>query len=420
VERRGDHSVSRASRDGGQARARADGTPYFFVSAAPGEDDIYVTRFYDDLTDAVRSRLAPRSAADIGYLDRGDVDPPYWPTDAKTALASTRTFVALCSSRYFMSARCGRSWTVFADRIRGNAARTGADQSGLIAVPWADAGLGALPSDEATVGIEQTPHGEDLRVLIRLSRFRRDYQRYVDSLARRIVDIANAGDLPAAAPRVSLDNVRDAFADHPLRRGEHEPVHVAFAVVAGTREQMRPVRANLDSYGDHREDWTPYLPSSPQPVVDRAAAVAATRRIGSEVVSPDALAERIAAARRRNEIVVLLVDAWATQLGELRAVIERANAGARDATAVLVPTNYADPETDEHRGLLRVAVLAAFPDRGRRPDLTFHPEVDTVERFDADLAVAIMEAQGRLIRSAAAAAPPSTVRPSARPILGGP
>jgi len=117
--------------------------------------------------------------------------------------------------------------------------------------------------------------------------------------------------------------------------------------------------------------------------------------------------------------VVLLVDAWATQLDELRAVLREANEGDGEA-AVLVPTNYDDPETSKHRGLLRVAVLAAFPGRARRPDLTFHPEVTTVDRFDADLAVAIVEAESRLLRSRAPVTGQTSPNRSARPILGGP
>jgi FxsC-like protein len=396
--------------------------PYFFLSRAPDQDDIFVTRFFNDLSDAVRSELGKDASADVGYLDPGSSDAPQWPADAQAALATCGTFIALCSTRYFLSPHCGRAWGVFAERLREFRRRTGSPARSLLAVPWADGGaLTDLPPvDDVQPQVSPPPHGEELSVLIRISSHRTAYREYVRELARRVLAAHRRHQLPAAAPDRGIEAVPDAFAGHPRRRGGDErAVHVSFAVVAGTREQMRRVRANTTPYGDRREDWAPYHPAAPQPVTNRAVAVAASRRIGSEVVSLESLADRLATARDGNEIVVLLVDAWATQLDDLRAVLREAN--ARDeAAAVLVPTNYDDPETNEHRGQLRVAVLAAFPGRGRRPDLTFHPEVTTVDRFDADLAVAIVEAQSRLLRSGAAARTRSRARPSARPILGGP
>jgi FxsC-like protein len=400
-----------------------DHGPYFFVSSAPGEDDIFVARFFHDLSDAVRSVLGKDGPADVvGYLDPGGTGEPQWPADAQAALATCGTFIALCSTRYFLSPHCGRSWNVFAGRLREFRRRAGSPARCLLAVPWA-AGLEMtdLPdADDLQPQVVGSPSGEEIGVLIRLSSHRAAYRAYVDTLARHAVDAHRRYRLPAARPDEGLDAVSDAFHSHPRRHGGDERgTHVSFAVVAGTREQMRRVRANTTSYGDRREDWAPYQPAVSQPLVDRAAAVAAARRIGSEVVPLESLPDRVGAARRRGEIVVLLVDAWATQLDELRAVLRATDTGDEGA-AVLVPTNYDDPETNEHRGLLRVAVLAAFPGRGRRPDLTFHPEVTTVDRFDADLAVAIVEAQSRLRRSGAAVPVRPGASPSARPILGGP
>jgi FxsC-like protein len=396
--------------------------PYFFVSSAPGEDDIFVSRFFHDLSDAVRSVLGRNGPTGIGYLDLGGAGEPQWPADAQAALATCGTFIALCSTRYFLSPHCGRSWSVFAERLREFRLRTGSTARCLVAVPWAGSvDLADLPdTDDLHPDVLAPRSGEEIGVLIRINSHRAAYREYVDALARRVVDAHRRYQLPVARPDRGLGSVSDAFHTHPRRHGGAEQwIHVSFAVVAGTREQMRHVRANTTPYGDRREDWAPYHPVASQPLKDRAAAVAASRRIGSEVVPLESLPARIAVARRHNEIVVLLVDAWATQLDELRALLREADTEDESAV-VLVPTNYDDPETNEHRGLLRVAVLAAFPGRGRRPDLTFHPEVTTVDRFDDDLAVAIVEAQSRLRRSGAAVTARPAASPSARPILGGP
>lgn len=417
MDRHGDQAPALASGGPADGRLRADQAPYFFLSYAPGEDDIYIARFFRDLCDAVRKALGLDGATNVGYLDPGGAPPPYWPPDAQAALATCHTFVAVCTAQFFLSPHCGRSWGAFADRVRAHQRLTGRPVAGPIAVLWSDGGLPFL----ADLGVEPhpTPEAEAVRVLIRLTSHRSAYEAFVTSLAGRILATTGQYPLPPGRSDRPLDSVPDAFERHPRRLGDVDrPVRISFSVVAGTREQMRPVRANLDPYGSRREDWSPYRPMTPEPVADRAAAVAAARQIGSAVVPLESVADRIAEARQRNEIVVLLVDAWATQLDELRALLRVVNRQP-DTAAVLVPTNHADPETAAHLGVLRAAVRAVFPDRGRRRDLAFHPDVDTAERFDSDLAVAIVDAQRRLLRSAAPVDRPA-LRPASRPILGGP
>jgi len=399
-------------------RPRSGRSPHFFLSHAPGEDDIYIARLFGDLCSHVRAALGASGAVNVGYLDPGSFERPSWPADAQAALATCHTFVAICSTRYFLSAHCGRSWSVFAGRLRDYHQLTGRAAPALVPVLWSD---GARPFlDE--LGFE--PHAgswqEEARVLSRLRSHRPAYRELVASLAGRIVETAARHRLPPAPPELTVETAPDAFDRHPRRLDRTgDAARVSFTVIAGTRAQMRPIRTNIDTYGTRREDWAPYGPEAPAPVTDRAVAVAAARRFRSELVPLEAVADRIARASQRNEIVVLLVDAWATQLDELRAALRDVN-GRTEAAAVLVPTNYADPETAANRSTLRTAVLSAFAGRERRHDLTFHPEIGTPDRFDSDLAVAIAEAENRLMRASPAAPARSGSRPPNRPILGGP
>lgn len=397
--------------------------PYFFLSRAPGEDDIYIGRFFDDLCAAVRGFTGVDGSVDVGYLDPAAAEAPAWPTDAQTALATCRTFVALCSTRYFLASHCGRSWSVFAERLGAYRRQTGDRCDNLIPLVWADSSLAVdLPLvDGQEVEPHPTPADEELRVLIRLSRHRAAYQAFVVSLARRIVDAAHRHRLPPATAEQELASVPDAFAGHARELvGADRPMRISFTVIAGTRQQMRPVRANLGPYGERREDWAPYAPAVSQPVSDRAVALAAARQIGAEVVPLESIVDHVGAARQRNEVVVLLVDAWATQLDELRAALHEVGRRDDDTAVVLVPTNQEDPETAANRAVLRRAVLAAFRDRPQRRDLTFHPDVSTVDRFDTDLAVALVAAQAKAARAQPAGGAQPSGSPPDRPILRGP
>ncbi|WP_203812168.1 FxsC protein [Paractinoplanes tereljensis] len=337
-------------------------------------------------------------------------------------MATAQTFIALCSMRYFLSSRCGRDWGAFAERLDQHADSADAPASNLIALRWADDGPRAQPPmvGGAEVVMHATPYAEEIRELVKIRSHRVEYEAFLDALADRIVTAAHRFPLrPAELARMRA--ALDAFQDHPARgSGPGRSARVSFAVITGTKEQMSAVRSNVNSYGKRREDWAPYEPRTRQPVMDRAAEVAASRRLRSESVALDSLGDRLAAAGEHNEIVVLLVDAWATQLNELRATLRAASEQDDRTAAVLVPVNFEDPETEANSGMLRVEVLSVFRDRSRRHDLMFYPEVSTAERFDADLAVAIVEAENRLQRADAEAERTSGRSSSGRPILGGP
>jgi len=135
VDRRGGQGAQGASLDARHQRAGVEHGFQFLVSSAPGEDDIFVTRFFHDLSNAVRSALGKDGPTEVGYLDLGGAGEPQWPADARAALATCGTFVALCSTRYFLSPHCGRSWSVFAGRLREFRRRKGSPARCLLVVP---------------------------------------------------------------------------------------------------------------------------------------------------------------------------------------------------------------------------------------------------------------------------------------------
>jgi FxsC-like protein len=389
--------------------------PYFFLSSAPGEEEIFVERFFRDLSAAVRQR-APDSANDVGFIDRRTGDAYPWPADLRLALTTCQTFVALCSPAYFLSASCGRAWQVFTDRLRRHALTTGTQVAALIPVVWSSDGLPTDAFDEAGLVIQPqlTPGNEDLRVLIRIRSHRSAYRAFVAALAHRIVEAAHSQHLTPSPPGTTIDDVVSAFDRQPRwADGDKKPVRVHFVVAAGTREQMASIRSDLQFYGDIREDWAPYRPRVPQPLASQARGVAARCSFDSEVAAIEAIGEQLKAARERNELVVLLVDAWATQLESLTSAL-RGIDGLHDAEiAVLVSASRDDPETVEHRRRLASGVRRTFPVAIGRQDATFRTEIDTATQFDDDLVRALGEVNGRRRRRAASG-------PTRRPILGGP
>jgi FxsC-like protein len=402
--------------------------PYFFLSRAAGDDD-YVRRFYRDLSAEVR-----RSSGidgEVGFMDVAGPTGGRWPGSVADALGTCRVFVALCSPQYFLTERCGREWSVFAERLRRHRAASGTIAPALIPVVWANAGASGEPigiGDEAhPVLIPPSPGGAGLRQLIRLNSWRASYLEFVSSLARRIVDTADAHAIAPAPPGVDLETAPNAF-DLPdpdattRHEGDGAPTRqrVHFVVAAGSPDEMGLVRNDVRYYGARRQDWAPYRPSLPEPLAARARSLAAERLFGSEVADLDGLPDRIHHAHRNNDIVVLLVDAWATKLEAYRSRLVEFDCRGESAVGVLVPASCEDAETARHRAELRSDVSATFRNTAARRDPMFRTEIGTVAGFDNDL-MAVLEAaqnhiysKGRIFRRPAGA--PSTDRP----ILEGP
>lgn len=390
----------------------------FFLSYAPGDDDLYVARFFVDLSAAVRGELGLGPEEVVGFLDDGAQD--HWPGEVRNELATCQTLVVLSSPRLFLDERCGRVWTVFDDRLRRYQRATGRRAPALIPVAWSGPGL---PDgvDAAEVTAAHPPAAEDVRVLIRLHSRRPAYRELVRSLARRIVETTRAHRIPPAPPEMDLRTAHDAFAPWRDRlNGAERSACVHIVVAAGTRDEMRVVRRDVGFYGDRQEDWAPYQPAVPQPLASRARGVAAELLYRSEVVPIGALGERIARARERNDIIVLLVDSWIAGLAPFREALAPFDQIEESAVAILVPTSRDDAETCGRRSELRVGVTKIFPHSARRRDPLFRMDIETPGGFDDDLAAALEEAQNWIFAKGRVFRPPPNGAANARPILEGP
>lgn len=390
---------------------------YFFLSHAPDEDETYVQRFFRDLSAAVRDQPGVDARHQVGYLDVSGQDSPYWSMDARTALTTCQTFVALWSAKFRLDDRCGKSWAIFANRLHDHFASTGHRLDRLIPLNWnSDGGLEAtFPPADLEIRRHNTPHDEDLRVLIRLRRHKPDYDRYVASLAYRVVEAAHAERLPSSSTSIDLTEIDNILTAQPGQAAGRRRVYLVAAT--GTREQMLQLRENVVFYGIRREDWSPFYPAAPQPLALHAQMLAQRRLLNAEVVPIEALSERLSSAEHRTAIVVLLVDAWATRMETLRHALREIGRRADAEIAVLVPASRDDPETAAHRVELRSAVMDTFPDRAkRRLDYSFRLDIECQSTFDSDLATALTEAQHRIERNHQ---PPRKNR-GGRPILRGP
>ncbi|WP_433043550.1 TIR-like protein FxsC [Dactylosporangium sp. CS-033363] len=396
---------------------QATAAPYFFLSYARSDDDQYVEQFFKDLSGEVRVRAGLGSAKTVGFLDRNLEMGTIWSKELVDALATCTTFIGLCSPRYIASEPCGQEWQLFAQRCEQYELDHGRRSTALVPALWLPPRH--LPEAVRRVQFDQERFGEayrrgGLRQLMRLARYHDEYLEAISVLAQHIVDNAEVDRLPPLAPadRTNFDAAPSAFhaeiaTEKTPAFPKHEDVH--FIIAAPTRGEALAVRGDVSCYGDQSLDWMPYAPTHTTPLAGYAREVAARRGLTSRAsaISLDPLAGR---ASESATIVVLLVDAWASQLETYRRAVGR-HEDLHGVTAALVPRNIEDAETEQHWRLLSDGMRSMFLDRiASRDPLVYRQDILTHRAFDEDLQVVLETARNRAFTASRLAGPTAPAR----------
>jgi len=422
--------------------------PYYFLSYCHEPYDRYVERFHDDLAAEVRIRLAgsveappePVGFRDVSAMPVGS----YWKRRLSDALGCCRSFVPLYSPEYFSSDFCGREWAVFERRMRLYEADQSVRPELVVPVLWKT--VADLPAAAAEIQYLDDDFPEPYRAhgmeyLVRLWPDSVEYRTAVRVLADRIVRACRLHLLPPYV-EFDLDRETGSFgaggvpAQRLRRRG-----HVTFMVAAPVRDRLPSGRRNAEAYGGDPLDWSPYsVGAEPQdgdgrrgdgephgggepcggaePLATWAQQQVGGRRYTSDVEVVDAaLPERVAAARGRNRIAVLLVDPWATLMPQYAAPLRGYDARNEPASGVLLPLHPPDTETMSQLGTLEPAVGRTFP-RGFASGARHIGYGVTAERFVGRLMALVAEAQNALVRLADPRPDLAAAVPG--PTLGGP
>nr|MDT0660123.1 TIR-like protein FxsC [Micromonospora sp. DSM 115978] len=400
---------------------------YFFLSYARGDDDIYVKKFFDELTKEVRNLTGDPSDREVGFLDARSIRlGASWSPELVNALSTCRVFVSLCSPAYFRRDACGKEWQVFAHRVALNRRTTGAEVPALIPLIWTPMVMPELAArlQYHTADLGEAYRKDGLRQLVRLNR-RAALLRLVSHLARQIVETAEGHRLPGPGLVGRFDEITNAFAvsagNAPgLSASPAGSRRVHFVVAAPNREQIRTLRRDRACYGETYADWAPYRPSLRDPLARFAQLIAERQRFDAEVGGIDELPDRIDRANQENHVLVLLVDAWSARLTEHREALRVYDERNEPTTGVLIPLPRADKETEAHRVELVQEVLGALARNNLRGDALFKTGIETHGDFDSELQNVLEEAQNRIYRRGRPHRLPPGESPGESPILEGP
>jgi FxsC-like protein len=402
-----------------------DEGPFFFLSYAhaprhgaddPDDRDYWISKFFDDLRAEIAQTINVEPGA-AGFMDRELRPGNEWPSRLAQSLATCRVFVPLYSRRYFTSEHCGKEWFAFTARSRSPAPHRERVETIIPALwvpvddPFVPEAARTIDFNPAQLGDRYARHG--LYGLMKLTRYRDDYEHAVFLLAQQIVEAAMAQPL-GPVPVFDYDSLPNAFGDP--NAPPHADRRLRIIIAAPDRSNLPGGRSG-DFYGSTACDWNPYGPDTLQPLADYAANIARSLGYQPDVGSLTEREEELLRSGPPDSPAVLLVDPWAATVPRTQAALKLLGDQSAPWVSVVVTWNRKDAETAAMEGQLRDGVEGCL---GRKLVDAWAAASSTagapsIEHFSATLPLVVRTAVRHYLRYAPAR-PPDGSPP--RPILG--
>jgi FxsC-like protein len=393
-----------------------DDQPYFFLSYAhtPRHDageqtdpDYWVEELFRDLSRHMRGMLGLSPDVDPGFMDRELRPGNEWPRALARALATCRVFIPLYSRRYFASVHCGKEWSAFARRI--DRYRQGSSERARFIVPalWVPL-RGPVPPevapyDAAEFGDAYAEQG--FYGIMKLTRYRDEYEAAVRRLARQIVDAGKGTPVQGALPPGPVEKyeqLANAFGEsHQAGDGERR----VLVTVAALDTSSKAHGGSAAQYGDTAREWTPYPEESTRPLAQEAADLATSLGYLPEVGGLAEHEHELLSPVPPSRAMVLIVDPWAVRVRELLHILRKIDSSDKPWISVVVAWNPKDSKMVADEGDLRAGLSAALPNKlveGRVTSALAVRGVPTLAEFGMVVPAVLREAERSFLRFASA------------------
>jgi FxsC-like protein len=387
--------------------------PLFFLSYARADRDPHLDKFYDDLVSLVRRKTGLGSNDDVAFrdvraLDLGD----RWSDEICAALASAKSLVCLCSPTYFNREWCRKELVFFRNRL-AKSTKNGNPPPLILPLRWYPELKTGAPFPKAVMDLQhQADYGneyekEGLQFICRLNKYSDLYEEILTQIANRIIEVTTRYPISDAPVPAQLDAVDDlavpaAAAGGVAARPDRGPRHVQFILAAASREELQGIRNGLDAYGDSGADWCPYMPPNDRSIGPVLQALAAQEHCTSEIVSRvDDLIPRLRQALETKNMVIILVDPWALQIGTYAAALQEYDERDFLHCAVIVPWNETDQETVKASGDLHELLKQKLTNKVLSNDpKKLRSQITSPEQLEAGVRELLVELRKRIIERA--------------------
>jgi FxsC-like protein len=356
----------------GTEPADDDDRPYFFLSyahairgdATEAEDnDVWISQLFRDLSDHI-AQLTGRPASKVGFMDRELRSGSEWPWRMSRSLAACRVFVPLYSRRYFQDTHCGQEWFAFRRRALNDSAIQSGHVNNIIPILWSPVREEQLPSAAKSIQVNTHEFGQPYAdygffAIMKLSRFRDDYEWAVLNIARRICDAAEESLVPVVPP-LDYDALPSAFDEGvPKDMAGDKPLRL---IVAAPHRGNLPTGRGDAHYGRSPRDWNPYAPDTAQPLADFAIVLAKYHGYRPEVSDLYEQEEDLLSGDGpATGPAVLLVDPWEATQPRCQRILTKLDELNKPWIQIVVVWNRKDSELAAAESELRIVLETAMP-----------------------------------------------------------
>lgn len=352
----------------------AEQGPYFFLSYVhqpridpddPGDPNGLIYKLYRDLAREIVD-LTDVPPARAGFVDRELRVGHEWPRRITDALATCRVFIPLYQPRYFSSENCGKEWFAFHKRQVEHEANGGRSPEAIIPVLWVPVEERLLPHAARSVQFDHHRLGEiyardGFSQLIRISRFRDDYNEALRTLAAHIVQVAtHNAPAPATDRLVDYSNLECAFGSVERKAANSRRLTVTIVADDYHHLPQHPAPRVPEYYRPGAPtQWNPYGPESKISLAEYTANMARGMGLVPDISWFDEAAAH--AGPPSDDPGLMIVDPWAALDPNRGARLRKFGQEPRPWIQPMVPWNQADPQMAQHGSVLRQALEQVMP-----------------------------------------------------------
>jgi FxsC-like protein len=352
----------------------------FFLSYTRANNDAFLKKFFDDLSQGIRDLRGLQPTAEVGFFDQRNIElGEQWDDTIVQALQTAPVFLAVASPAYFKSEYCGKEWAMFRNRLR-NAAGAAPMPPLLKSVVWISikdliAGLPPAVTDvQLTFGDPGAVHNEKgfKHLLKNLQDNTKVYNDLIEALSRQIFDAANEHN--AVPPLANVPTLRDVLAAFPAVTppgvaavtvaSPTGPKHVRLVYVAANPQVFGAAR-DPEPYRDNGgADWKPFFPDDQRRVHRLVQNYVSNDELdftSEELPFSGNLLAQVDDAWAKRQIVVLIVDGWTVRWdANARALLQQLDARLDYHWCVFVPYNEHDSVTVTDHAAIEATISNTF------------------------------------------------------------
>ncbi len=392
--------------------------PYqFFLSYTRGNNDVFLKRFFDELSQAIRDIRGLPPAADVGFFDQTNLElGEQWDQTIVEALQTSRVLLAVASPGYFKSEYCGKEWELFRRRI---AAAGGQPPAPLIKpIVWIRFDIATLSAPVADVQLtfgdpQAIQNARGFKHL--LKNLQANVERFndlIEELAQQITEAADRHPIPRLAnvpPLQALPSAFSAAAEPRPHVTPTGPKHVRFVFIAADPNTFGTVRVREPYLESGGADWKPFYPDDTTRIhrfvqnfvsSDELDFTSEELRFG-----PNLLTE-IDDAWQKRQIVVLIVDGWSINWNrEYRNVLCQLDRRLDYHWCVLVPKNEKDQDSARVGKEIESALSETFGRHAKLAPIFYSDSIRSAADLKRELARVLTQLKEQIKKTADVAMP---------------